>query len=160
MATVKAYRYKRNVIDDGIHGYGRTLTEIAIELQPPESKHFRWLISNESATFFSDKAFAGLAQCCVRFYEGMTDEEMAALTDEQDEAHKQACRDKVLKKDTEVREKSRKSAEVIEIPGAVYDRMVKTAKYGEMLDQLKKELKEDLKDILGKSKGYVSGMDD
>jgi len=76
MATVKAYRYQRNVIDDGLHNYGRTLWEIAVERPDvsPEAKQPRWVISNESETFFADKAFAGLASYRVMFYEGMTQE--------------------------------------------------------------------------------------
>lgn len=110
----KAYRYYRNVIDDGIHGYGRKLTEIAI---PLEEK--KWVISNESATFFAEKAFAGLPCYTVSFYDGMSDEQVQAMTEEEHEAHRQECRDRVAKQDQEAREKSRKLAEEIEIPKAL-----------------------------------------
>jgi len=154
----KAYRYQRNIIDDGIHRYGRTVTEIAVELPEatPEAKHFRWVITNVSDTFFADKAFAGLVEPSIQFYKGMTMTQIRALTPEEREAHKTTARDQAAKQDDRAREESRAQAQQIEIPTATYDRMVQVARYKQVLEQAKKELQVDLKDLLGgPSKGYV-----
>jgi len=157
MATVKAYRYQRNVIDDGLHNYGRTLWEIAVERPDasPEAKQPRWVISNESETFFADKAFAGLAFYHVNFYEGMTEEQICNATDAELEAIRKAAKDKIAKRDDQAREESRAQAQQIDLPKVTYDRMLKAAHYKAALEQAKNELQVDLKDLLGKSKGYV-----
>jgi hypothetical protein len=148
---MKAYKYQRNVIDDMIHRYGRTLTELAIEI--PDSKE--WLVCNESAVLFTDKPFAIRAMYEVDFLAGMSKEERRALTPQQREAKRIEALKLEDAKDAQDREESRKAAEVIEISVEFYKSLFHLATLKKEHDALKKQCMPELKTILGQSKGYV-----
>jgi len=148
---IPAYRYQRHVIDDGIHGYGRTLWEIAIPMDE------KYVVANEDGAFFApEPRFQGLVERPFDFYGGLTQAEICAATDAQLKHIRDKAKADAKKKDQALKEESKKKAERIQVSVTLRHKLVNLAHVDQQFAKLKQDVMRDLSSLLPKSRGYAT----